>query len=104
MMPGKQDYKLVVRQIKKVMNIKKVQKRILNDYMKNLWEKFLAEYPYQRVNRGLFCAMHPEHLVPVKFTSRDICLCTRHQNVALKLKSLHNSKVVSTCNPDSLFV
>ena len=102
--PGKQDYKLI-RKTDQEGNVhkEKVQKRILNDYMKNLCQKLLAEYPYQLVSRGLFCAMRPEHLVPIRFASRDTCLCTGYQNVALKLKSLHNSKVVSTCNPD-LFI
>ena len=70
MMPGKQDYK-VIRKTDQEGNVhrEKVQKGILNDYMKNLLEKFLAEYPYQRLSRGLFCAMRPEHLVPVRFAS-----------------------------------
>ena len=35
------------------------------------------------------------------FTNRHSCLCTKHQNVALKLKMLKRKKIVETENPDA---
>ena len=35
------------------------------------------------------------------FTNRHSCLCTKHQNVALKLKMIKRKKIVETENPDA---
>ena len=35
------------------------------------------------------------------FTNRHFCLCTKHQNVALKIKMLKRKKIVETENPDA---
>ena len=45
--------------------------------------------------------MRPPNYLLVNFTTRNTSLCTRHQNVALKLKSLQALKIVETHNPDA---
>ena len=83
MMPGKKD----ANKIEKGMP--KIQKRILNDYLSNLYEKFTEEYPEDALSFSSF----GRHILLVNFTTRNACLCTRHQNLSLKLKSLQALKV-----------
>lgn len=60
-----------------------VFKKILNDYIDNLFEKFLLENPSIKVSRATFFRCRPEHVLPVAFTTKRSCLCIKHQNVAL---------------------
>ena len=53
-LPGKKDFIIVDR--------KKIQKRILNDYMKNLYQKFLAMNPNLAISWGRFCQYRPKHI------------------------------------------
>ena len=78
----------------------KIQKRLLNDYLSNLYEKFKTEYPEDALSFSSFCRMRPPNILLVNFTTRNACLCTRHQNLSLKLKSFQALKVVETHNPD----
>ena len=94
MMPGKKDAKVIEK------GTPKIQKRILNDYLSNLYDKFVAEYPEARLSFASFCRMRPSNYLLVNFTTQTTCLCTRHQNMALKLKSLKLLKIVVTQNPD----
>ena len=96
MMPGKKDAKRIGK------GGPKLQKRILNDYFSNLYEKIITEYPEDLLSFSSFCRMRPPTYLLVNFTTRNACLCTRHQNVALKLKSLQALKIVETHNPDAL--
>ncbi|XP_054775254.2 uncharacterized protein LOC129283486 [Lytechinus pictus] len=82
----------------------KCQKRYLTDYLSNLHERYLAETDgkrkislsaFNRVRRTL-CP----HIKPVQFASRDLCLCQKHQNVALKLKALQSLGGTVNDNPD----
>ena len=93
-MPGKNDAKKVETGVKK-------QKRILNDYLKNLLLKFLSEEPDIRISLASFCRLRPLHIMPVNFTSRNTCLCRRHQNMALKLKAVKYAGVQVSTNPDT---
>ena len=61
-MPGKNDAKKVETGVKK-------QKRILNDYLKNLHLKFLSEEPDIRISLASFCRLRPLHIMPVNFTA-----------------------------------
>ena len=95
-MCGKKDVKRIEK------DGSKIQKRILNDYFKsNLYEEFITEYPEDPLSFSSFCRMKPPNYLSVNFTTRNACLCTRHQNVALKLKSLQALKIVETHNPDA---
>ena len=93
MMPGK-DAKIIEK------GTPKIQKRLLNDYLSNLCDKFAAEYPEDRLSFASFCRMRQSNYLLVNFTTRTACLCTRHQNMALNLKSLKLFKIVDTQNPD----
>ena len=44
--------------------------------------------------------MRPNNFVPANFANRETCLCTQHQNLALKLKMLKKYKPVPT-NPEA---
>ena len=99
MMPGKKDFKTVRR--KEGPGKEKKQKIILNDYMKNLHEKYLAEFPERKISLAMFCRFRPAYLLLVNFASQNVCLCSRHQNLALKLKALKSIQVAGLTNPDS---
>ena len=60
MIPGKKDFK-TVREDNGLVKEKK-QKRILNDYLKNLREKYLAEYPERKISLAMFCRFRPSHI------------------------------------------
>lgn len=92
MMPGKADFKMV--------DGVKQQKRYLNDYMNNLFLKFKAENPTVKISRSLFCQLPPKHILTTSFTSRNTCLCQRHQNMALKLRSLKAMSINASTSPD----
>ena len=91
-LPGKKDYIKV--------NGEKIQRRILNDYVKNLYVKFSATHTNLAISWGRFCQYRPEHVTLASFGSRNTCLCQTHQNLALKLTVLYQLKLVTTKNPD----
>ena len=96
MMPGKKDAKRIEK------DVPRIQKRILHDYLSNLCQKFITEYPEDPLSFSSFCRMRPPTIC--KSTLRQemhVCACTRHQNVALKLKYLQALKIVETHNPDA---
>ena len=91
--PGKSDVKMSD-------NTKK-QTRVLTDYMANLYMKFVAENPTVKLSRATFCRMRPTHILTTNFISRSTCLCTKHQNIALTLKSLRKEGIDVSANPES---
>ena len=91
--PGKRDSKTVEKEVH--------QKHVLNDYMHNLWEKFLLENPSIKLSRSQFCKLRPSHVLLTSFASRRTCLCTYHQNFALKIKAMKKNGIQCTANPDS---
>ena len=93
-MPGKND-------TAKNENREKVQKFVLGDYLKNLYLKFKAENEGLKVSFATFCRARPKHVVLVNYAARVTCLCTKHQNFALKLQSLKKHGVTSNTSPDS---
>ena len=42
--------------------------------------------------------MRPKYILLVNFCNRNTCLCSRHQNIALKIKAIQ--EVTGTKNPD----
>ena len=60
----------------------KKQKRILNDSMKNLHTKFLAEQSSRTISYSLFCQLRPFWVIMPKVNDydRDTCLCKLHCN------------------------
>ena len=92
MMPEKTDAKMIEK------GTPKIQKRILNDYLSNLYDEFASEYPEDRLSFPSFCRMGPSNYLLVNFTTRTACLCACYQNMALKLKSRKLLKIVDTQN------
>ena len=93
MMPGKADYK--------THEGVKFQKRYLNDYLDNLYAKFKAENPELKISRSHFCKLRPTYILTTSFTSRNTCLCQRHQNMALKLRGLKAMGIKLSTSPDA---
>ena len=89
---GKRDAK----RVKKV----RIQERCLNDYLSNLYHKLKAEEPDLKVLFAAFAKMRPANYVLANFVNRRSCLCTKHQNIALKLKMLRNLNKRVQANPD----
>ena len=81
-LPGKRDAKK--HKMKKI----RIQKRVLNDYLSNLYEKFLTENTDLKCPFATFARMRPSYFVLANFSNRKTCLCTYHQNFALILKML----------------
>lgn len=87
-MPGKQDA------VKNSGEMKQI--RILNDYLRNLHDKFLAENPEIKCSLSLFCKLRPSHVKLTSLISRSTC----HQNMAMKLKCLKLHSVNISANPE----
>ena len=93
--PGKRD--------KVKVEGKTEQKYILNDTLKNLHAKFLQENPTKKICLAKFCKMRPKNIVPVQYAKRKVCLCQKHQNMALKLRALRLMGAVDfPLRPDDL--
>lgn len=92
-LPGKRDTKTV----EKVVH----QKRVLNDYLHNLYDKFKVENPNVKISKTQFCRLRPPHIVLTCFSSRKTCLCTYHQNFSLKLKTLRTEGINCKANPEA---
>ncbi|KAK6186926.1 hypothetical protein SNE40_006182 [Patella caerulea] len=94
MMPGKND----------VINSDgtKYQKRILNDYLSNLYEKFKADHPYVEISFSTFCKFRPTYIHVTSVLSRNICLCHKHQSFAMKLQCLRSLGVKISPNPENI--
>ena len=94
-LPGKKD----VKSVKKRKPVR-IQKRNLNDYLSNFYEKLKTEKTHLKLSFSNFTRMRPAYFMLANFCSRHSCLCTQHQNLALKFKIIkgHNKSVPS--NPD----
>ena len=91
-LPGKNDTKKTDNEVK--------QKRVLNDYLHNLHEKFLLENPTAKISRSEFCKLRLPHKLLTSFAARKTCLCTYHQNFALKIKAMRREGIRCSANPD----
>ena len=96
-LPGKKDAKSVkVKQRKRV----KIQKRTLNDYLSNLFQKLIAEKPSIKLCFATFARIRPANFMLANFVNRRSCLCTQHQNLGLKLKMLKKKNKAVPSHPD----
>lgn len=82
--PSKQEVKIVDGTMK--------AKRILNDYLDNLYDQFMLESPNAEVSRSTFFRCRPTYILPVSFAARRTCLCVKHHNMTLMLKVLQLSQ------------
>ena len=92
-LPGKRDAKKVGKNL--------LQRRVLNDYLSNLYNKFIAENPSTKLSFSKFASIQPSHFKHANFDTRQSCLCTKHQNMSLKLKTLKDLKIATTTNPNT---
>ena len=79
MCPGKRDCKK--------LGAVKVQTKVLHHYMHELYRKFCAEYG-KIMSKATFYRLRPKNLLLASNLCRKTCLCTKHQNMALKLNAL----------------
>lgn len=80
---------------------KKRQIRVLNDYIYNLYDKFVFENPHIRLSSTVFYSLRPKHIITASFLKASGCLCNHHQNFAHLLKSFKvNSSCTFTLSPD----
>jgi hypothetical protein len=76
------------------------QTRVLKDYLSNPHQKFLSENPTLKLSLATFCRMRPKYIKLTNCLSRNACLCTKHQDFALKLKAFKKEGINVTQNPD----
>ena len=76
------------------------QKRVLTDYISNLHDKFLSENPTAVISLTSFQRIRPKYILTTSFISRSSCLCTKHQNAALLLKTLQKNGMDVPKNPE----
>ena len=82
----------------------KVKKQIylLNDTLKNLHLKYLAEDKTRKMSYSLFCRFKPFYIRHATSSDRETCLCKRHENLQFKANKLRQLKLVSTADLDDL--
>lgn len=83
---------------------KKMQKRFLNDTMRNLHIKFLSKCPQylNKVSYAFFCRFRPYWIVPLDWRARETCLCELHANMNLVVQKLHSLKLVEEKTPNEI--
>lgn len=90
---------------KKATRTKNKDKRqiyLLNDSMKNLHLKFLAENKDRKLSYSLFCQLKPFFVRQPNEKDRETCLCKRHENLQYKANKLKQMKLIDTCDLDDL--
>lgn len=92
-LPGKKDTMKVGTELR--------QKRVLCDYLHNLHPKFLLENTDMKISRTVFSRLCPRNILTANFASRTTCLCSRHQNMALKIRTLRNVGIQCPKTPDA---
>ena len=80
----------------------RIQKRVLNDYLSNLHQKSVSEHTNMSCSFASFARMRLKNFVLANFANRT-CLCTQHQNDALKLKMLRKYTGIPT-NPKAFVI
>ncbi|VDH99569.1 Hypothetical predicted protein [Mytilus galloprovincialis] len=64
--------------------------------------KFLSENVLTKLSVSVFRRFRPANYVLASFGNRRTCLCQRHQNMALKVRTLKALNITTTSNPDQL--
>ena len=83
MNPGKKD-------CVKTSKNEKTQTRILCHYMHELYTKFCSENG-RIMSKATFYRFRPRYILLAANLCRKTCLCTKHQNLALKLQSIRRA-------------
>ncbi|XP_069138828.1 uncharacterized protein [Argopecten irradians] len=74
--------------------------RVLNDNLRNLFGKFQCEQSDVKISFTTFCRMRPKEFNLTQYISRNRCLCQKHQNMALLLKSVKAAGANVPLNPE----
>lgn len=90
MQPGKADVK------------KGQQTTVPTDYMRNLYQKFIAENTNIKISFATFCRLRPKHALFARYISRNACQCLRHQNVAFKVQVMRKIGIKISENPENI--
>jgi hypothetical protein len=80
----------------------KLQRRILVDSLKNLYNKFQMEYSSLTISQTFFKKLLPFNLTPPLARDRETCLCKRHDNAQLLADSLYYRKLLATKDLEAL--
>lgn len=88
--PGKADVK------------KGQQTTVLTDYMRNLYQKFIAENTNMKISFSTFCRLRPKHTLLARYISRNACQCLRHQNAAFKVQAMRKIGIKISENPENI--
>ena len=67
---------------------RKLQKHVLRDSMEILHTKYLTENPGENVSFSTFCSWRPRQVLLVQYRNRRVCLCSKHQNIDLRLEAM----------------
>lgn len=91
--PGKKD--CITRN--KIKN----QKRLLNDTMANLHQKFVAETKF-KISYTTFTRLRPFWIIAPHVSKRDTCLCIIHENAELLVNAAHKFSIINETTPTAL--
>ena len=80
----------------------KKQKRFLNDTLKNLYEKFMAENSSIKLSFTVFCRLKPFWVCKALLTDRETCLCKLHENLQFLATQMKDIKALATDNLEHL--
>ncbi|CAH1993737.1 unnamed protein product [Acanthoscelides obtectus] len=80
----------------------KMQKRYLNDTLKNLYVKFRSAHPEMTISYTTFCRMRPFWVLQPKVSARNTCLCLLHTNMNLIVSKLYYLKIINEKSPEDL--
>nr|CAI5864168.1 unnamed protein product [Callosobruchus analis] len=69
---------------------RKMQKRYLNDSLKNIYGKFRSAHPDIKISYSAFCRMRPFWVLQPKISGRETCLCILHTNMQLIVSKLYS--------------
>ena len=101
-LPGKRDSIKVKENTTFESHKCRIQEYILSDYLSNLFLKFQAEYPDEKISFSTFCRIRPSYMKLLSFSTGKTCLCQYHQNLSLELTAIKAMKIEKvSINPDS---
>jgi len=80
----------------------KKQKRLLNDTLSNLYEKFRAEYEELKLSFSVFCRLKPFWVMKPSMADRETCLCKLHENTQFLAQKMKDVQAIVTDNLEQL--
>ena len=72
----------------------KMQKRLLNDSLKELYKKFVSEFGNYQISYAAFCRLRPFWVRQPSEKDKETCLCKIHENHAMLLNAGISSGIV----------